>query len=319
MAFRLQPDDTVGKKIFRLLPEQIARAIRAAGDRRQPAAERARQARVACKKIRAALDLVRCHAPQRFKREDHRFRDAARSLADIRDQGAVLSTLLSLQRNAPYHALSDRRGFQRIREALCSTHPLVHSQANVKAEAVLQTFCHKLKTERARLEHTKLKGAKQDGFAFIEAGFRRSYARARTTFYEANESAHDDALHTWRKRTKTHLNQCRLLERTCPGIMPPRVRELKRLTSLLGDEHDLTILRERIGDTDLAPQNRSTVKAIRQQIVRRLTELRAEALAMGQSLFLEKPRDFAPRVATAWNASQSTSPRSSRKAQSDRS
>jgi len=318
MAFRLQPNDTVGKEIFRLLQEQTTRAIRAAGDKRYPAAERARQARVACKKIRAALELVRCHAPKRFKREGRCFRDAARSLADIRDHGAVLSTLQRLHRSTAHHVRINPLSFRHIREAL-DDHHRHHSGASVKAGAVLQTFCHKLKTERARLEHTKLKGAKQDGFAFIEAGFRRSYARARTTFYKANESAHDDALHTWRKRTKTHLNQCRLLERTCPGIMPPRVRELKRLTSLLGDEHDLTILRERIGDTDLAPQNRSTVKAIRQQIVRRLTELRAEALAMGQSLFLEKPRDFAPRVATGWNASQSTSPRSSRKAQSDRS
>ncbi len=316
MAFRLQPDDTVGKEIFRLLQEQMTRAIRAAGDKRYPAAERARRARVACKKIRAALELVRCHAPKRFKRECRWFRDAARSLADIRDEGAVLSTLQRLHRSTAHHVRINPRSFRHIREAL-DAHHRHHSGATVKAEAVLQTFCHKLKTERARPEHTKLKGAKQDGFAFIDAGFRRSYARARTTFYEANESANDEALHTWRKRTKTHLNQCRLLERTCPGILPPRVRELKRLTSLLGEEHDLAVLRERIGDTVFLTRDQPTVSLILQQTARRLAALRSKALAMGQTLFCEGPRGFVTRVETNWNtAPLNASQRNSGKARS---
>jgi len=305
MAFRIKADRTIGEEILRLLHEQLSRAIRAADNRRHAPAERARQIRVACKKIRAVLELVRCHVPNHFKREDRRFRDAARRIAPVRDHGAVLSTFQSLPRKAADRALAERRSLRRIRQALRG-HLRLHSDVSVTADTVLQTCCRKLRKERARLDHIKFKGQKQEGFAFIEAGFRRSYARARATFCEATKSANDDALHTWRKRTKTHLNQCRLLERICPGVLPPRVRELKHLSSLLGDEHDLVVLREEIGETVFSEQDQRTVKLYLQQVDRRLTTLKSNALAKGQIVFSEKPRTFVTRVETDWNATRST-------------
>jgi hypothetical protein len=83
--------------------------------------------------------------------------------------------------------------------------------------------------------------------------------------------------------------------------MPPRVRALKRLASLLGEEHDLVVLRERIGATVFAPRDQRAIKIVLQQISRRLAALRSKARASGQPIFLEKPRAFVTRVETDWN------------------
>ena len=61
MAFRFQPGSPLGAEIVRVVREQIDAAGEAIADLKPPAAERAHRARVCCKKIRAALQLVRPH------------------------------------------------------------------------------------------------------------------------------------------------------------------------------------------------------------------------------------------------------------------
>jgi len=305
MAFRLPPDRIVGKEMLRLLQEQMTRAKRAALDRRHSAVERARQARVACKKLRATLELVHCHAPTRFKREDRCFRDAARSLAPIRDEGAIFIALVDVQRSSTTPAPFDGETFRRIRKTLRAR---LRSGVSAPAESVLRSFSQEMVKAGARFDPIKLKRSKHDDFACIAAGFRRSYTRARTAFRKANASSDIEALHTWRKRTKTHLNQCRLLELTCPRMMPPRVRELKRLTRLLGEEHDLAVLHERINAKTFAPPDQPTADLILQLISDRVADLRTKALAKGQLIFWEKPRAVVTRVNADWKATRLSRP-----------
>ena len=88
--------------------------------------------------------------------------------------------------------------------------------------------------------------------------------------------------------------------------MPPRVRALKRLASLLGEEHDLVVLRDRIGTTVFVPHDQPAVKMILQQIARRLAALRSKSRAIGEPIFFEKPRAFATRVETDLNVARVT-------------
>jgi CHAD domain-containing protein len=64
---------------------------------------------------------------------------------------------------------------------------------------------------------------------------------------EALASPYDENLHAWRKCAKTWWYQTRLLQAHDPEKAGTLTPKLGRLTGLLGDDHDLSLIRLTIG------------------------------------------------------------------------
>ena len=78
--------------------------------------------------------------------------------------------------------------------------------------------------------------------------------------------------------------------------------ELERLGELLGDEHDLAVLRETIVKQSVNPSLEPEAGALLPIIEKHRLRLRNQALATSAALFGTRPSDFHRRVHRSWIA-----------------
>lgn len=301
MGYRLHPENPTSDEIARVLKEQIASALADVVDRTANVPERARRARVRCKKIRGALRLIAAECPKRCQREDAAFRDAARSLAVLRETGLALDTLDALREQ--WGDKIDRGCFAAARRVLLAVQ---REKMPTPAEA---------NRRFARFEIEMRKAAKRQvgwkvpgkGFEGLSGGFEASYRSARRAFRTAREKSSTTAFYDWRKRSKIHGYHVRLLRGAWPAIMKKWASSMDLLSKLLGDEHDLACLREQILTHVQHRGEKEQTASLLELIEARRTELRGEAVVLGRRLFAEKPGAMVRRVAIWWSTAQENS------------
>jgi CHAD domain-containing protein len=88
-----------------------------------------------------------------------------------------------------------------------------------------------------------------------------SYRRGRQAFTRARGTREMEDLHAWRKRVKDLWYHERLLASTCGPTVRGHAKDLDRLSDLLGDDHDLAVLRQ-----EPAPVRAPTPKAFRRRL-----------------------------------------------------
>jgi hypothetical protein len=138
------------------------------------------------------------------------------------------------------------------------------------------------------------------GWGAIEPGLRRAYARGRKARARADDDPSVENLHEWRKRAKDLWYHLRLLSPSAPIGMKGEVKQAHALTDALGDDHDLAVLRDRIGA--LAPEVAADLDPVLALIDHRRAELQNEARFLGLRVYAEKPRAFSRRVHAYWDA-----------------
>jgi CHAD domain-containing protein len=123
-----------------------------------------------------------------------------------------------------------------------------------------------------------------DADALAES-LKRTYKRGRDAFALADRKPTTSNLHEWRKRVKDLWYQERLLEDTWPGVMKAQAKEAKKLSQLLGEDHDLAVLADRVNDSQL-----------HRMIDERRAELLADSRELGRRIYAERPKAFARRA-----------------------
>jgi CHAD domain-containing protein len=109
----------------------------------------------------------------------------------------------------------------------------------------------------------------------MRAGTERAYRRGRKALAAAEQGPSTERLHDWRKRVKDLWYHHRLLADAWPGPVKAFADEADRLGKLLGDDHDLTTLSERLGSDEHDPAPPSVdVNLIQQLIAARRTSCR---------------------------------------------
>ena len=106
-------------------------------------------------------------------------------------------------------------------------------------------------------------------------------------------------LHAWRKRVKDLWYHVRLLEPLSPGALHGYAGEAHHLSDLLGEDHDLAVLRETLLADGAVPADLDSVVTL---IDHRREQLQAEALQVGARLYVEKPKAFRRRIRAYWKA-----------------
>ena len=248
-SFRLKDDESVQHAVSRIARHEIdaMRAQLRAGPARREAIHEARKS---SKKLRAVVRLMRDAIGEKsYRRENATLRDAVRPLAPLRDAEALLHSLDLL---AEHFAGEVRpRAFDRLRRTLRArvrgVQRVVHPRATMrKASACVGRV-------RARLAEWAIRPR---GWAAIEPGLVRIYARARAAKRLADDDPSVEHLHEWRKRSKDLRYAIEIFEPIWSPIMKVFAYEAHELTDRLGDDHDLAQL-ERLVRTEHSARSRA--------------------------------------------------------------
>ncbi len=295
MAFRFRLDEPTEKGFRRIGAEQIERARRQLQANADAAAE-VHEARKCMKRIRALLRLGREGLGEAvFRAENAHFRAIAASLASARDDYVLLETIVKLAAENEGQATS--LALTRLKQAVLtqrSETPGDNTDQRAEADTAL---------DRALRRFRRLKLA-PDSFATLERGLVRNYRKGlecRDVAYAENT---DEAFHEWRKCVQAHWRHMALLSRAWPALFEAEIEAARHLSQMLGDDHDLALLRIKLAA--LPPDTLSTreAEAIEALIDTRQAALRRAARSQGEVIFAEPPKAHGRRISGIWHGAE---------------
>jgi CHAD domain-containing protein len=297
MAFQLRNGESLRKGLKRMARKQIDSALEELGGR--PGGESVHEARKCFKKIRALLRLVRPRIKQRvYHTENYRFRDAGQALSAIRDAKILIESLDKLTEHFADHIAG--RSFGEVRAELRNNlrnarQRLLENRETLKQVAVAV----ELGRDRVK-DWTDV----PKRWSSVAAGLQDAYQRVRRAFARAQAGRTLPELHEWRKQVKYLRHQLMVLQLLQPDIMEDLAKQAERLGDLLGDDHDLAVLRQVLEAYRERLSDPGAVETLHALIDRRRAELQDEAIALGESWLRGRPKDFANRIKGYWRCWQ---------------
>jgi CHAD domain-containing protein len=296
MEYTIQPDETVSNGIKRIIRGKVDTGIGHI-DSDMDRHETVHEVRKRCKEVRAALRLVRGVLPT-YSSENAHYRDAARRVSDIRDAQALIETFDDHVTPAvETRDALDEDTMSEVRAALVDRRETMAMDQDLDGR--LEAIRAELVEGRERVDDLPIA---TEGFDAVAGGLRKSYRRARNRMEEAYEDPEMERFHEWRKRVKYHRYHSRLLRSAWVGPMKARRSELKTLSDLIGDEHDLAVFLETMSKEELFDP--TTRESLEQVIMARRSELQRKGRPVGERLFAEEPDELVERIRAYWMATQ---------------
>src|SRR4051794_10099618 len=196
------------------------------------------EARKDVKKVRALLRLLRPVLPPRVRQaENAALRGAAGSISGARDADVMVSTLEGLRDRAAGRVAGSAidHAVEHLRERSAA------ARGNGGGSVVAALAA--LRAADVRVEAwAPGRLSRKD----VAAGMSRTYGDGRAAMRAARKDPSTEALHDWRKRVKDLWYEERLITAAWPPLLEASSSELKVLSELLGDDHDLAVLAEHL-------------------------------------------------------------------------
>jgi CHAD domain-containing protein len=292
MSYRFEQESTLCENISQIAAEQVDLARnQLLNPPDNDVHEGIHEARKCFKRLRGLVRMARpALGEESYQRENTRFRDTARSLSTARDAQALIESFdlleeafgrqVNFSRMLPLRLkLSERR--ERVvdsREGL---------QENV--DDVVAT----LDNAATALEHWPLENASTKELA---SGLHKVYRRARKGWKRVLNEHDPERLHDWRKRAKYlryHFQLLKGVDRHWAGRWH---RGFKRLSDILGDHHDLEVLRKELDQTETNVISAVAESEFRVLLRQHQDALYHEALQLGEVLLKNKPKEMRKHV-----------------------
>jgi len=295
MAFAFKSTEAVEEGIRRMARECADHALDQLKAGRKP--EAIHRARKEIKRLRALLTLVRDGlGSKRFRRHQRRLRAAARSCAAARDAQVRAEALQQLLRRNSRGA--SRRAFR----ALAATQTLLNRRSREATRQFRTSGGRKearrlLRKERRQLRKLRLR---QTGWELIGPALERAYAAGRNGRDLARAEPSAKHFHAWRKRVKELWYYLQLLAPARPKLIRATTEPLETLGEVLGQDHDLHLLRRQIRPGPGRREADAQTAQLDRLITRRQSALRAAALRLGDHLYRDEPAAFARRFRRSW-------------------
>jgi CHAD domain-containing protein len=229
------------------------------------------------KETRALLRLVREALGDEFVVENAWLRDAAHTLTGARDTEAMIETLEKLRERTDDGEL--RLDIGRAKRSVRARSRRLGPQSSTTAE--------RLSAARA-----PLRAELPDRFSTIGDGLERTYRAGRRASKRAQDSHSPADLHALRRRVKDHWYQVRLLRTVAADLLDAYAGAIERLSDLLGEHHDLTLLRDVL--------HRDRFSRLLDLIESRRDDRESKALHLVQLVFAEKPRAWRNLLRAYW-------------------
>jgi CHAD domain-containing protein len=298
-AYRLRADEPEAEGVRRIALGRVDSAIGELSERTGDDFSAAiHEARKDLKKVRAVLRLVRDElGADPYRAQNARFRDAGRLLSGARDAEVKLGTLASLEEH--YGDALDRAHLTAYRAVLSSDRDRAEASADEDSQGHLAEALRELESARSDVEDWPLESRGWDLFA---GGLGRSYVRGRRAFQAIAQDPTDENVHEWRKRVKDLWYHLRILRGIRPEFTEPAAEEAHELSDLLGDHHDLTVLRQDLEDRKDELGGAAPTAVLAGAIARRQDELLEPALTLGNRRYAEKRKAFVKRLGGYWGS-----------------
>lgn len=247
------------------------------------------EARKTIKRMRALARLLRTEIGEsEFQRVNGSLREVGQRLAVARDAAVQVATLSALRERH-----SDELAGAGVDDLLARLRrEQLRPDAGEPDSDVLGAVAQ-MRRELLRwsvLRHES--GALTDGLRSIYRSGRRRYRRARQ-----GHGRDPEAMHDWRKRAKSLYYALDMLDGERVKEVAKSTRMAELVGDVLGQEHDLWMLAERLRIDEALPTADRAV--LLELIERRRERLRARALELGKRLYERKPRRFAARTRSA--------------------
>jgi len=302
MAYRFKRTETGPDGLRRIVREQIDRALAeldgADGNAALSRAEVVHQVRKRCKKIRGAVRICRPAFEDTYRHTNALFRDAARLLSGMRDADAMLEAFDALMQRDQDEI--DPHHFAEVRVLLDTARPDSGGDGP-DVETHIAEFRRRILEARSQLDTWSIDG---EGFDAVAGGLARTYSRGRVAMKTARHNPTTESLHEWRKRVKYHWYHCRLLQDIWADHMTQRCSAMSELSDMLGDDHDLAVLRQTIIERGGAVADHDGLDAFIELLDTRRMELQRDAFALGRRAYAEKPKQLRQRFKRYWKVWQ---------------
>ncbi len=293
MAWRFEPREGLRKAFRRVSAEEIAK-VRAGLSGPETERDRAvHEARQGFKRLRALVRLAKPPLGADFAAENRRWRDAGRLLSGTRDTAVLLQCFDALAAGS--------RSADGVSPQLLAR---LQSRLAGRSRKGAANFADKLRQVLVLLDEAEASVAELEwpnSRKALMRGFHRGQKRLRRDWKEACGTGAPDALHSWRKRVKDQSAQLRLLRRVVPAAFSARIAREKETAELLGDEHDLWLLSERLRNLTLPAGLHAVRSGFLSEIEARRNALRVDAFARGNEFSSQKAKSFAGSMALAWD------------------
>jgi len=295
MPYRLAQGERVAEGITRIALEEIESAITHLRKEDDSLRDQGiHEARKSIKRLRGIVRILMPGLGEPGKKDNIALRNTGRALSTLRDAAALIETVEGLSEQyasdpaveqlAVVRSALRRRMEETVRTEDCRT---------VTGGAVAA-----LKTLKRRVHKWQLP---EGEFAVLAPGFERTYQRGRKALRRARASNHPDHLHDLRKRVKDHWYHVRLLDGALRRTATHAEKTLGLIQEQLGDDHNLTVLRDTIALAPASFGGKKVVPAVFELISRAQKELRTAALEAAGKIYSEKPDVYTHKANTAWS------------------
>jgi CHAD domain-containing protein len=298
MSYELELGDDLASTARRAARERLDKAAAVIRDEQEEDPVGAvHQARKEVKKSRSLLRLVRPGLEEDvYRRENTALRDGARTVAHVRDADVMVETVELLRER--FAGQLPAQAFTTLRNRLAKDAERSRSETSGD---IGEELTGALDAVAARVDDWPLDDV---GWKDVRQGIAEAYRRGRKAFATADADPTTENLHDLRKRVKDLWYQQRLLRPAWPAVLEAQADEAHTLADLLGDDHDLGVLAERLRDD---PPTQDT-EAVLGLIEVRRDELLARIRALGRRVYAEKPKAFARRLKRYMRAAESGDP-----------
>jgi CHAD domain-containing protein len=294
MAFRLDSDESLKDGVRRVARKQLRAAAEALHTDGVPHDKLVHDARKRIKKVRAIVRMLEEDGSSNVKNARRQLRRISRALSPVRDAAAILESLAQLDR-------SDKGLFNAATRAALEHRLSAHAGSLRGAAERDGTWKKARKRLRALARDARKWRVRHRGLKPLVAGVDAAHRQARKALARAQRRGRARDAHALRKALKTLWYQLRLID--TPGSpVHADVVALHEAEALLGDDHDLTVLRHTltargVGDGVAIDVDRLTVAIEAAQ-----QGLRERAFS-GIGAMLEcSSSEYVSRIERAWRA-----------------
>jgi CHAD domain-containing protein len=294
MAYRLKRGESVITGLKRVAREEMEEAgAQLSGNNRPSRDEAIHDARKSIKKVRALLRLASPEQEGIYGRENARLRDIAHRLSKFRDAFAIIETFDELKKKFKSET---RNRLRSVRLGLTK-----RRSQSVEEEDVGIVIVEAASALRKAAKRVKSWPLRVEGFDAIGAGLEETFRAGRKALARVCKDARAENLHELRKRVKDHWYHLRLLEDLWTDMIKASEKSLKDLETLLGNDHNLVVLRETIVADPAFYGQKKDVDLTVHLIGKYEKELRELSLVLAARIYEEKPRAFTRRMAGLWD------------------
>jgi CHAD domain-containing protein len=303
-AYRLGQAEFVPDGLRRIARGQLDAGIEElAGQPNSRLDEAVHETRKRLKRLRAALRLERSAiGAETYRRENAAFRELGRRLSAPRDAMVLIETLDELSERFGDELPPDAAGPLRAR----------FEQTHKRALTSLRRDEAAIEAVRGELEQARERSAAwtfdAEGVEALRPGLERIYRRGRRSMRAAADEPSDERLHEWRKRSKELWHALQILRPAAPKRMKKLANRAHRLSDLLGDDHDLAVLRAQVERAGGSFEREASCTALVAVIDRRRLALQSDAFRLGAKIYEAAPKSFGRSVERGWLKRAATHP-----------